>query len=103
MQDQALDYNPQLAPWTAAGESKTVGKGAIEQAGSVPNTVWQTRSAPPSAYENALGDALENAFEAGADSISAIVALLNAGGVRSADGRLWTDASFELEMRRLGQ
>ena len=48
--------------------NNVAGKGYIEQPGKVANLVWQTRAAAPTAYENALGDALQAAFEGGAET-----------------------------------
>ena len=66
------------------------------------NIVWQTRSAAPTDYENALGDALEQAFGGGAETLDEVVQALNTQGFRAADGRPWSAASFEAEMARLG-
>jgi hypothetical protein len=66
------------------------------------NIIWQTRDHAPTAYENRLGDALEAAFESGADSPEAMAAHLNGAGVHAPDGTPWTGASFEAAMRELG-
>jgi len=66
------------------------------------NIVWQTRNHTPTDYENRLGDALEAAFESGADSPEAMAAHLNGAGVQAPDGTPWTAASFETIMRELG-
>ncbi len=64
--------------------------------------MWQTRVAVPTAYEDALGDALEAAFEAGAKSPEDIVRSFNQAGLLGADGQAWTEERFLAEMRRLG-
>jgi hypothetical protein len=66
------------------------------------NIVWQTRDHTPTAYENRLGDALEAAFESGADSPEEMAAHLNGAGMPAPDGAPWTAASFEAVMRELG-
>jgi hypothetical protein len=55
----------------------------------------QAQRRPPSDYENLLGDALEAAFAAGAWELDALIARLNADGIRTPDGREWTVANFE--------
>jgi len=66
------------------------------------NIIWQTRDHSPTEYENRLGDALEAAFEAGADSPEAMAAHLNAAAMYAPDGTPWTAASFQAVMRELG-
>jgi len=97
-----VNYNPHLQPWLAAQPNNVAGKGQIEVPGQLPNIIWQSRAALPSAYENALGDVLERVFADGAVSIDEVVAGLNAQAFRSAEGGQWTSASFEAEMARLG-
>ncbi|MFN0161641.1 MAG: recombinase-like helix-turn-helix domain-containing protein [Burkholderiales bacterium] len=96
------EFNPYLKPWKAAQPNNVAGKGQIEVPGQVDNIVWQTRAAPPTAYENALGDALEVAFTGGAETAEAVVESLNTQAFRCADGSAWTVATFEAEMARLG-
>ena len=97
-----LDHNPQLKPWQATAPNNVAGKGRIEEPGAARNIVWQTRSAAPSDYENALGDALEKAFADGAETVDQVVAHFNEAGFRASDGQPWTSARFETEMARLG-
>lgn len=97
-----LDHNPALKPWQSAAPNNVAGKGHIEAPGAGGNIVWQNRSAGPSDYENALGDAFELLFEAGADSPQQMVDGLNRLALRTPDGRAWTLASFEAELARLG-
>lgn len=96
-----LGYNPLLKPLAGAAE-QAAGRGRIEQPGQAANLIWQTRAAPPTTYENALGDALEQVFGGGAQTLTELVTGLNAHGSRDAQGRLWSEASFEAEMARLG-
>lgn len=97
-----MDHNPSLKPWQTPEPNNVAGKGQIEVPGQAHNIVWQNRAAPPSAYENALGDALEQAFEAGAATVEQIVEGLNRNGFRAADGGTWSVERFEREMQRLG-
>ncbi len=99
---ESLAYNPNLVPWERPAPNNVAGKGHIEKPGHVTNIVWQTRAAAPTAYENALGDALEAAFEAGARSPEDIVRAFNRTGLLAADGQSWTEERFLAEMRRLG-
>jgi hypothetical protein len=61
----------------------------------------QYRTRPPTAYETALGDALESTFAAGVHDLSGIVRRLNEAGVKAPDGCDWTAALFQSEIRRL--
>ena len=97
-----MTHNPLLKPWIRPRPDDAAGKGAIERPDAVVNIVWQTRAAPPSEYENRLGDALVECFAAGVEDLSALVARLNELGVQAPDGTPWTAASFEREMARLG-
>jgi len=96
------DYNPKLKPWQKPAPNKVAGEGQIEKPDQVENIVWQTRAAPPTDYENQLGDALVAAFDGGIEDIEPLVTKLNELGVRAPDGRNWTVESFEAEMARLG-
>jgi hypothetical protein len=97
-----VDHNPNLKLLQAAQPNNIAGQGRIEVPGQTPNLVWQTRAVPPTAWENALADALQNAFEADALTLDAVVASLNAQGVRAADGQVWTAQSLEAVMADLG-
>lgn len=96
-----MDHNPYLKPWRRPQPNFTAGKGTIEKPGEFPNIIWQTRSAPPSEYENQLGDALEKAFTAGAETLDEVVARLNEQGMLTSDGLPWTPETFRAEMSRL--
>jgi hypothetical protein len=97
-----LDHNPSLKPWQPPTPNNVAGKGQIEVPGQARNIVWQNRAAPPTGYENALGDAFEAVFEQGAETLEQVVQGLNGAGIRTPDGQAWTVASFEAEMARLG-
>jgi hypothetical protein len=78
---------------------------ARDERGSVEvpeNIQWQTRAAPPTEFENRLGDALERVFGRGIEALHEVVEMLNAEGSRDADGLPWTEASFQATLRRLG-
>ena len=64
--------------------------------------VWQTRSSEPTAYENALGDALERILADGVHDLPGICGRLNEIGVKAADGSAWTESVFQAQMKRFG-
>ncbi|MFJ5380482.1 recombinase-like helix-turn-helix domain-containing protein [Cupriavidus sp. CER94] len=99
---ESVAYNPNLVPWERPAPNNVAGKGHIEKPGHVTNIVWQTRAAVPTAYENALGDALEAAFAGGAKSPEDVVRAFHHAGFLAADGQSWTEERFLSEMRRLG-
>ncbi len=66
------------------------------------NETHQHRTAPPTAYENLLGDSIERAFAQGIHELPALVDYLNTAGPSGPDAQAWTPASFEREMARLG-
>lgn len=88
-----MDHNPFLKP--ALGESR----GGVENPF---NLEWQTRAAPPTEFENRLGDALETIFAGGAQELAEVVAGLNGMQLFDAEGRPWTEASFQEILKRLG-
>ena len=96
------DHNPNLRPWQRPQPNQVAGKGAIEIPAEVRNIIWQTRAAPPTAYENRLGDALVECFGEGVTELSDLVQQLNAKGVLAPDGTAWSEESFTREMERLG-
>jgi hypothetical protein len=101
------DYNTVLQQWmaTKAGKPAIGAKGdesSIERPDQVRNIVWQTRVAPPSEYENALGDALQKIFAEQVHDLPGIVSRLNASAVRAPGGVPWTEDIFTAEMTRLG-
>ena len=97
-----MDHNPDLTPWRRPQPDQAAGKGRIEDPGSVENRVWQTRTAPPTAYETTLADALIACFEDGVTELPDLVDRLNAQGVLGPDGAAWTPERFERELARLG-
>ncbi len=88
-----MDHNPFLKRPPEAS------RGTVEKP---LNLEWQTRAAPPTEFENRLGDALERVFAGGAESLQDVVARLNAEGSRDAQGCPWTEASFLETVKRLG-
>lgn len=65
------------------------------------NPCHQTRSRPPTAYENLLGDAIERAYAEGLHNLEALVEYLNHSGPPRPDGQPWTTASYPVEIARL--
>ena len=63
---------------------------------------WQSRTREPTPYEDALGDALESAFNDGITALPDLVQRLNEVNVKAPDGRDWTEETFERELRLLG-
>jgi hypothetical protein len=66
------------------------------------NVVWQTRGHAPTPFETALANALEAIFAEEIYELDAVVAQLNARGVRTEDGAPWTPDEFAATMKRLG-
>lgn len=62
----------------------------------------QTRSGPPTEWEDQLADAIEAGFAAGHWELDALVAFVRERGVRDPQGSDWTVASFQAELARLG-
>jgi hypothetical protein len=77
-------------------------RGRIEKPEEAQHIVWQTRARAPTEYENRLGDALEQVFAGGAGALAEVVEGLNKLEFPDPDGRAWTEASFQEEMKRLG-
>ena len=69
---------------------------------SLYNETHQTRSAPPTAYESLLGDAIERAFAQGIHDLDGLVAYLNTTGPSGPNGQDLTGDSFSQEIARLG-
>ena len=69
---------------------------------SLYNETHQTRSAPPTAYESLLGDAIERAFAQGIHDLDGLVAYLNTTGPSGPNGQDWSGDSFSQEIARLG-
>lgn len=66
------------------------------------NETHQSRSAPPTAYESLLGDAIERAYAQGIHDLPGLIAALNATGPAGPNGEAWTPDSYTREMARLG-
>lgn len=95
-----MDHNPYLQPSSVSPDSH---KGSIEKVEQIKNMIWQNRAAPPTPFENQLGDLLEQVFVAGIEALPAVVAKLNELGGHAPDGTAWTEASFQAVMRQLGK
>jgi hypothetical protein len=97
-----MNHNPNLGPWTWPVDIDPAGQKSIDKPADLGNIVWQNRAAEPTPYENALGDALEKVFEAGAVELPEVVLQLNGLGIKSPEGDAWTEESFTRQMKKLG-
>jgi len=96
-----LEHNPLLAARSAADGNKG-GPATIEDPAHVENMRWQTRSAPLSAAEDALANALQTIFAEEVYDLGGIVERLNRLKLAPPAGAAqWTEASFRAEMARL--
>lgn len=96
-----MKYNTNLNDRQIAAPQEA-GKGTIQIPSEIENIVWQTRGEPPSDYEAALTDALEEMFAGGVEALPEIVSGLNDRKIPAPDGSPWTEDSFQLEIKRLG-
>jgi hypothetical protein len=55
------------------------------------------------AYENKLGDGLEELLGRGVDNLEALASGLNSLGVKPLNDQVWTAESLEAEFARLGK
>ena len=62
----------------------------------------QTRDKEPNQYENVLGNSIELAFSQGIAEVGDLVEFLNQNGPLPQAGDRWTETSFGVEMKRLG-
>lgn len=67
------------------------------------NVVWQQRAGVPSAFENAMGEALEKIFGEEIYDLPEIVGRLNTMGLKTEAGEAWTEENFQIEIARLGR
>ncbi|HEX9464582.1 MAG TPA: recombinase-like helix-turn-helix domain-containing protein [Alphaproteobacteria bacterium] len=95
-------YNIALKDWPGSSVGAKGDEASIEHPDKAQNICWQTRAAAPTAYEDALGDALQAIFAEEIYELAGIVRRLNERGVKGPDGAAWTEASFTAEMARLG-
>jgi Recombinase-like helix-turn-helix domain len=95
------EWNENLTPWKEMQPSNKGGKGNIETYGQLTNIVWQSRSAPPTDYENSLGDALEDVMADGTHDLPGIIKGLTERGVKARDGKAFDENSFKAELKRL--
>lgn len=61
----------------------------------------QARKRQPTTFEDLLGDAIERAFGAGAQTLPEVVASLNRTGPSNENGEDWTEQNFQALMARL--
>lgn len=95
-------FNVHLTGWKGNEPSPHAGLGMVEAPGEGANLRWQSRESAPTDYENALADAIESAYLAGARTSQQFADHLNTAGVANLSGRAWSAASLEQEMSRLG-
>ncbi len=62
----------------------------------------QARKREPTAFENLLGDAIEDAFSRGIDALEPLVAAVNDFGSAAPDGQSWTPETLMATITRLG-
>ncbi|GAA0507691.1 hypothetical protein N5K27_27215 [Pigmentiphaga sp. GD03639] len=96
------EFNVHLTGWKGNEPSPHAGQGVVEAPGQGVNLRWQSRESVPTDFENALADAIESAYLAGARTPQQFAEHLNAAGVAMPSGRDWSAASLEQEMSRLG-
>lgn len=63
----------------------------------------QSRTGPPTAFEDRLGDAIETAYAAGVHELDGLVEHLNEHGPADPDGTRWTATRFTTLMAELGR
>jgi len=64
---------------------------------------WQAGTGNATAYEAALGNALEQVFDAGVYDLPGIVTALNRMGIQTPDGKAWTEEGYAGIMEKLGR
>jgi hypothetical protein len=87
-----MDHNPFLK------KADPGARGGVEKR---ENIEWQHRAEAPSEFENRLGDALEQIFAKGIESLPQVIEELNKT-TRDRAGNPWTEQTFQAEMKRLG-
>ena len=63
----------------------------------------QAQTRAPTAYDNALGDAIEAAFAQGIHDLAGLIAALNGAGIATPDGEPWTEQNFAPVMNALAE
>jgi hypothetical protein len=63
----------------------------------------QARTRQPTPYEDLLGDAIERAYASGIHDLPALVAYLNRSGPNCPSGGVWTEESYQAEIKRLAE
>ena len=95
------EWNENLTRWREQKPSNKGGQGGIETYDKLENVVWQSRSAPPTEYEDALADALEDIMSDGTHDLAGIAAGLAKHRVKAQDGKAFTEDSLKEEFKRL--
>lgn len=78
------------------------GGGVIEDPRAVENIVFQTRAAPPTAFEARLAEDLMAVFGGGAVHLAEVVRGLNEVGSIDPHGLAWTEQSLAAQLRDAG-
>ena len=94
-----MDFNP----WLKKPHPNKGGGDYLETYAPPTLVPWQTRSASPSDYEQTLADELQQIFADKVYDLPGIIARLNESSVRLPTNNDWTKASFQAEMKRLGE
>ena len=63
----------------------------------------QARTRAPTAYDDALGDALEAAFARGIHDVTGLAAALNLAAITTPSGEPWTEQNFPIVMHALAE
>ncbi|MDF2114855.1 hypothetical protein PY365_04670 [Roseiarcaceae bacterium H3SJ34-1] len=87
-------YNPHLKAATPDAGASPRRNGTYERYDMIDNIFIQTRSAPPAPWENALANAMENAFLAGVSTLPELVIHLTGAGLAHPSGAAWTEANL---------
>lgn len=66
-------------------------------------SMHQARTRAPTAYDDALGDALEAAFARGIHDVPGLAAALNQAAIATPSGERWTEQNFPTVMRELAE
>jgi len=94
-----MDWNP----WLSKTHQNKGGTDYLETYDPPTLLPWQTRSAQPTEFEQALADALQEIFGEEVYDLPDIVSLLNKSGVNPPEEGDWTEANFQSVMKRLGE
>ena len=66
-------------------------------------SMHQARTRAPTAYDDALGDALEAAFARGIHDVPGLAAALNQAAIATPSGEPWTEQNLPIVMHALAE